>query len=134
MRTLSLYGSRFSFGGFTFDTLPNVSVRNLRSTGGRHPRVTSPAPLYVADDHATFYSNTRYSALTCGSYIVVDVAGSIFEGYLSTHNHVINLAGRTFGVRVRLGRNGTYIVVLHITGVRYDRTYSGVHGTINRQR
>lgn len=134
MRTLSLYGSRFSVGGFTFDTLPNVSVRNLRVTGGRRPIVTSPAPLYVADDQATFYASTRYRALACGTYTVIDVTGSVFIGSRSVGGRVVDLGGRTFRLRARLGGHGTYVVVLDIASARYHRIYYGVHGTINRQR
>jgi len=134
VRTLSLYGSRFSVGGFTFDTLPNVSVRNLHVTGGRHPVVTSPAPLYVADDQATFYASTRYRALACGTYTVIDVTGSVFIGSRSVGGRVVDLSGRTFRLRARLGGHGTYVVVLDIASARYHRIYYGVHGTINRQR
>ncbi len=135
VRTLVLYGSRFSFDGFTFDTLPNISVRNLRGTGGSHPRVTSPAPLFVDDGRTAFYSGTRYRSLACGGYTLVDVTGTVFIGYtVGQHGRLADLTGRTFRLRVRSARGG-YSAFLEIYNARLNpRTYNGLHGTVSVSR
>jgi len=135
VRTLFLYGSRFSFDGFTFYTLPNISVRNLRSTGGSHPRVTSPAPLFFDDGRTAFYSDTRYRSLACGGTTLVDVTGTVFIGYTAEqHGRLADLTGRTFRLRVRSARGG-YSASLEIYGARINpRTYNGLHGTVNVSR
>jgi len=135
VRTLFLYGSRFSFGGFTFYTLPNISVRNLRSTGGSHPRVTSPAPLFFDDGRTAFYSGTRYRSLACGGTTLVDVTGTVFIGYTTgQHGRLVDLTGRTFRLRVRSARGG-YSAFLEIYNARVNpRTYNGLHGTVSVQQ
>jgi len=135
VRTLFLYGSRFSFDGFTFDTLPNISVRNLRGTGGSHPRVTSPAPLFFDDGRTAFYSDTRYRSLACGGTTLVDVTGTVFIGYTAgQHGRLADLTGRTFRLRVRSARGG-YSAFLEIYNARLNpRTYNGLHGTVSVSR
>jgi len=135
VRTLFLYGSRFSFDGFTFDTLPNISARNLRGTGGRHPRVTSPAPLFFDNGRTAFYSDTRYRSLACGGTTLVDVTGTVFIGYTpGQHGRLVDLTGRTFRLRVRAARNG-YSALLEIYGARVNpRTYNSLHGTVSVSR
>jgi len=135
VRTLFLYGSRFSFDGFTFDTLPNISARNLRGTGGHHPRVTSPAPLFFDNGRTAFYSDTRYRSLACGGTTLVDVTGTVFIGYTpGQHGRLVDLTGRTFRLRVRAARNG-YSALLEIYGARVNpRTYNSLHGTVSVSR
>ncbi len=127
--SLFLYGSRFSFDGRTFYTLPTVDVSALRSTGGRAPRVTSPRPLRFDDGRIAFYADTRYRSLACGETTLVDLAGRVFIGSASGRRGSISLYGRTFRLRVGAMRGG-YIVRLDIDSLHIDRRYRDMRGTI----
>jgi len=135
VRALSLYGSRFSFAGLSFYTLPNISVTNLRGTGGRHPRVTSPAPLFFDDGRVTFYADTRYGTLACGRSPLLDLTGRVFLGSApGQRGHgLVDLYGRSFRLRVRSTRSG-YSARLEIYSARIDHTYQGLHGTVAIRR
>jgi len=133
VRTLFLYGSRFSFDGLTFYTLPNISVKNLGGTGGRQPRVTSPVPLFFDDGRTAFYSNTRYRSLACGGTTLVDVTGTVFIGFTPGRHGIVDLTGRTFRLRVLSVRNG-YSAHLEIYSARINHTSSGLHGTVSIRR
>jgi len=136
---LFLYGSRFSFGGLTFYTLPNVSVNRLSTTGGRRPRITSPAPLYASDGRVTFYSTTRYRSLACGPSALVDLTGAIFIGRAPGRHGTIDLSGRAFELRVtadrrRASRQQTFTMRLRIPAIRYNHTFKGLQGTVRVRR
>ncbi len=130
---LSLYGSRFSFDGRMFDTLPTVDARGLRRTGGRTPRVISPQPLSFDDGRIAFYADTRYRSLACGETTPIDLTGRVFIGRALGRRGSINLYGRTFRLRVGATR-GSYSVWLDIDSLHIDRRYQGMHGTITVRR
>ncbi len=136
---LFLYGSRFSVGGLTFYTLPNLSVNRLSATGGRRPRITSPAPLYASDGRVTFYSNTRYRSLACGPSALVGLTGAIFIGRAPGRHGTVDLSGGAFALRVtadrrRAGRQQTYTMRLQIPAIRYNHTFKGLQGTVRIRR
>ncbi len=126
---LFLYGSRFAFAGLSFYTRPTISVNELVSTAEHTLHVTSPRPLMFDDGHVAFYSDTRYQSLSCAKGLTMDVTGRVFIGTMTGHHRPVDLAGRTFRLRVSATTRGAD-VYLEVYGAHIVRTYSGLQGAV----
>ncbi len=112
---------------------PEISVRGLRDVGGEGSAASSRAPLTYADGtRIALTAAPIYQLLTCRRSALLEAKGVVLSGRSHPAGHQsIDLRGMRFVLKLTSTPGArTYIMRLSISLIHYDRTTTGLSGTL----